>query len=90
MKKLKFILCVGILGVMTYGGITAYNHVTMTEQERLLLANVEALTSGETGVTTVGYTNVIYTGNSLDYAYKLPKPCFKYGQCIGSGRSSNC
>lgn len=69
MKKLKFILCVGILGVMTYGGITAYNHVTMTEQERLLLANVEALTSGETGAGgcygTMGYD--CYGRGSIDY-----------------------
>lgn len=52
MKNLKLIFGALILGTMSYGGIVAYNFVTMTEQERFLIENIEALTQEEGNLTT--------------------------------------
>lgn len=47
MKKIKLFLCVALFGAMSYGAFTAYDHYTMNEEERFLLANIEALTNDE-------------------------------------------
>lgn len=49
MKKIKLFLCVALFGAMSYGAFTAYQSMTMSEEERFLLANIEALTNGEPG-----------------------------------------
>lgn len=47
MKKFKVILAISILSLSTYVGIETYNYMTMTESERLILQNIEALTQEE-------------------------------------------
>lgn len=47
MKKLKIFIFVALFGAMTFGAFSAYEHYTMNEEERFLLANIEALTDPE-------------------------------------------
>lgn len=47
MKKLKLFLGVALFGAMSFGAFSAYDYATMSEEERFLLANIEALTSDE-------------------------------------------
>ncbi len=47
MKKIKMTIAVVALSAAVFAGYTAYEQATMTDQERLILANIEALTSGE-------------------------------------------
>ncbi len=53
MKKFKFMMIAvaGVFALSTAGvfGYNAYQEATMTAEERLLQANLEALTDGETG-----------------------------------------
>ena len=51
MKKIKLFLSIAIFACMTVGGYSAYDNMTMTDAEILMLANVEALTSDETTTT---------------------------------------
>ena len=45
MKKIKLFLSIAIFACMTVGGYSAYDTMTMSDAETLMLANVEALTS---------------------------------------------
>lgn len=49
MKKIKVILASVMLCAMAYSGYTVYEKVTMSDAERALLENVEALTNREGG-----------------------------------------
>ncbi|MFI3261376.1 MAG: hypothetical protein R3Y26_00560 [Rikenellaceae bacterium] len=47
MRKLKKILAVATFCAATVVGYNAYNNATMTEEERLIKANLEALSGDE-------------------------------------------
>lgn len=47
MKKIRLILFVAFIGIASYGSYYTYQYAMMSENERFLLANIEALTSGE-------------------------------------------
>lgn len=49
MKKIKTVLMTLFVCALGYGSYTAYDYITMTDAERFLLQNIEALTSGEGG-----------------------------------------
>ena len=48
MKKIKILIVSVLCCAMGYIGYTAYEKMTMSEAEKFMIANVEALTSGET------------------------------------------
>ena len=47
MRKVKFLVASLLFCAMSYAGYMGYERVTMSEAERFMQANVEALTSGE-------------------------------------------
>ena len=49
MKKIKFLVASFLFCAMSYVGYMGYERMTMSEAERFMLANVEALTSEEGG-----------------------------------------
>lgn len=51
MRKVKFLVASLLFCAMSYAGYMGYERVTMSEAERFMQANVEALTSGESGGT---------------------------------------
>jgi len=58
MRKIKFLVASLLFCAMSYAGYVGYERVTMSEAERFMLANVEALTSGESSsgcYQTMGY-----------------------------------
>ncbi len=98
MKKVKMTIAAVIFCAATIAGSTAYDQATMTEQERLFRANLEALTDGEgyTASCDFSYTNkcvVIckscgaeHNPEGLIYTdYKTPKDVT--GACMSCGAS---
>lgn len=61
MKKIKLFLCVALFGAMSFGAFSAYEHYTMSEEERFLLANIEALTESEPGGGDISFNCSTYT-----------------------------
>ena len=62
MKKIKILVASVLCCAMGYTGYTTYEKMTMSEAEKFMIANVEALTSGEAAggisvVTCLGLTN---------------------------------
>ncbi len=49
MRKIKLLVASLLFCAMSYAGYMGYERVTMSEAERFMQANVEALTSGESG-----------------------------------------
>ena len=49
MKKIKILVASVLCCAMGYTGYTAYEKMTMSEAEKFMIANVEALTSNESG-----------------------------------------
>lgn len=49
MKNLRKIMIVALFGAMSFGVYSTYEYTTMTNAERLMLRNVEALTEEEAG-----------------------------------------
>lgn len=49
MKKIKFFVASFLFCAMSYAGYSVYESATLTEAERLMIANVEALTLNEPG-----------------------------------------
>lgn len=49
MKKIKFIIASLLFCTMSYVGYTTYKQMSMSDAEKFMKANVEALTSGEGG-----------------------------------------
>ena len=49
MKKIKILIVSVLCCAMGYTGYTAYEKMTMSEAEKFMIANVEALTSNESG-----------------------------------------
>lgn len=47
MRKVKFLVASLLFCAMSYAGYMGYERMTMSEAERFMLANVEALTDGE-------------------------------------------
>ena len=47
MKKIKLFLSVAIFACMTVAGYSVYDTMTMSDTEKLMIANVEALTGSE-------------------------------------------
>ncbi len=45
MKKIKMTIVAAMFCAAAFAGYTAYDRATMTDQERLMLANIEALTN---------------------------------------------
>ena len=58
MKKIKILVASVLCCAMGYTGYTAYEKMTMSEAEKFMIANVEALTSEESDNDTYpGYFN---------------------------------
>ena len=53
MNKVKLMIAFMFCCAIGYVGFTTYGKVTMSEAEKFMLANVEALTDGESGVGSV-------------------------------------
>ena len=51
MKKIKILVASVLCCAMGYTGYTAYEKMTMSEAEKFMIANVEALTSGEISIS---------------------------------------
>lgn len=67
MKKIKMMLVALFVCALGYGSYSAYDYATMTDAERFLLANIEALTQYEPG------------GGDLDTNYvRNPSKCSIY------------
>ena len=49
MRKIKFLVASVLFCAMGYTGYTAYEKMTMSEAEKFMKANIEALTLGEPG-----------------------------------------
>lgn len=64
MRKVKFLVASLLFCAMSYVGYTTYEKMSMTEAEKLMLANVEALTSGESGGGTGSCGSYGWTGDS--------------------------
>ena len=63
MKKIKILLAVAFMGMLSYGTYSAYDSISSNTSNQLLLENVEALADSEGG-TNVGicYIRVGMTG----------------------------
>lgn len=68
MKKVKLILLVTFVSVMSYLGYYAFNDINMTQAERLMLQNVEALTYGE-GVETEAKCDILKYNRNMREAW---------------------
>lgn len=55
MRKIKLFLCVALFGAIGYGAFSAYDYYTMSEEERFLLENIEALAYDETSSDNVSF-----------------------------------
>ena len=53
MKKIKILVASVLCCAMGYAGYTAYEKMTMSEAEKFMIANVEALTSNENGEESI-------------------------------------
>lgn len=49
MKRVKVLIASVLFCAMSFGAYSTYEYTTMTNTERLMVRNVEALTEGETG-----------------------------------------
>ncbi|MFR9531608.1 MAG: hypothetical protein SNH05_09635 [Rikenellaceae bacterium] len=58
MKRIKMLAAAAIFCTAGFAGYTAYDKATMTDEEKFMLANLEALTSGEveSGSTVICYS----------------------------------
>lgn len=68
MKRMKFLVASVLFCAMGYVGYTAHAKMTMSEAEKFMQANIEALTNGETsGDTGTKYTceDTLVAGNRL-------------------------
>lgn len=75
MRKVKFLVASLLFCAMIYAGYMGYERVTMSEAERFMQANVEALTSGE--------------GSGVGYCV-MHFPCFDtYGNHTGKYSASS-
>ncbi|MFI3263201.1 MAG: NVEALA domain-containing protein [Rikenellaceae bacterium] len=88
MKRIKFFTCALALCAMGMVGYNAYQNSTMTEEERLLMANIEALSSdSESDETVKCYCKVNWFSNNIcsaaaDGSYCGGNPC--------SDQDANC
>lgn len=55
MKKIKILLAVAFIGILSYGICSAHDGMSSNETNQLLLENVEAVTKSELGGK--GYSN---------------------------------
>ncbi len=60
MKKIKMTIAATMFCAAAFAGYTAYDKATMTDQEKLLQANLEALTSDEHANKNDAIWNVEY------------------------------
>lgn len=83
MKKLKLFMFVALFGAMSFGAFTAYDYATMSEEERFLLANIEALSSSSEGAIVNGPGNTKYCAKCLtNHTYcagRNEKACYHTG-----------
>ena len=72
MNKVKLMIAFMFCCAIGYVGFTTYGKVTMSEAEKFMLANVEALTDGESGVGSVVICRChddkrCYGGNNISF-----------------------
>ena len=72
MDKVKLMIAFMFCCAIGYVGFTTYGKVTMSEAEKFMLANVEALTDGESGVGSVVICRChddkrCYGGNNISF-----------------------
>lgn len=71
--KIKILTAVLLFCTMAYAGYTTYEKISMSETERFMLANVEALTSGETGSGSGTCGSYGWTGDSYAIVCNVSK-----------------
>ena len=77
MKRIKTFFAVALICAMGTVGYTTYADANMTAQERLLLANVEALTTGEgeiTGCRSGGLFCILFHNSYIIFQSKTHYP----------------
>ena len=88
MKKIKILVASVLCCAMGYTGYTAYEKMTMSEAEKFMIANVEALTSGESNDNNPWLRTCYaygYIGFNDEYVcegqspYDTPKACVLLG-----------
>lgn len=86
MRKVKFLVASLLFCAMSYAGYMGYERMTMSEAERFMEANVEALTSGESG----GNDGWVYCRCHDDkHCYVGNKISFR-AACVRLFNASNC
>ena len=73
MKKMRLLFATALCCTIGYVGHITYEKVTMTNAEKFMLANVEALTSGETSGGTGTCGSYGWTGDSYAIVCNVSK-----------------
>ncbi len=89
MRKIKFLVASLLFCAMSYAGYMGYERVTMSEAERFMLANVEALTSGEGGSSTSWDCWSRQEDGNGGY-WRCGSPCVWINGAVGKGRTRPC
>lgn len=89
MKKIKIIVASVLFGVIGHVGYTAYEKMTMSEAEKFMQVNVEALTQSEEGVSTSWPCRSEEKAGSGGY-WRCGNPCEWISGAIGKGTVGQC
>ncbi len=89
MKKVKILFASVLFCAMGYVGYTAHEKITMSDAERFMQVNIEALTSGESasGYCTMHFGCFDNYGNSTG---KYSASSYTGPNCNGSKHSHSC
>ena len=86
MKKIKILLAVAFMGMLSYGTYSAYDSMSSNTSNQLLLENVEALASGE-GIPA-SYADCLAKGGNWNMASVCAEGGFYDSECTVSGEIS--
>ena len=89
MRKVKFLVASLLFCAMSYAGYMGYERVTMSEAERFMQANVEALTRGEGG-TESGKSLCYNSYTKVDNHAILRCGTCEYVDGIGDSKTGFC
>ena len=89
MKKIKILVASVLCCAMGYTGYTAYEKMTMSEAEKFMIANVEALTKSESDAE--GGKALCYNSYTIVDNHEILR-CVScdYVQGIGDGKTGYC
>lgn len=89
MRKVKFLVASLLFCAMSYVGYTTYEKMSMTEAEKLMQANVEALTRSE-GEAEGGKSLCFNSYTKADNNQILRCVSCDYVDGIGNGKTGYC